>query len=340
MRGVFTSLKSATMGGIRLGTLIGVLLSALNFGGEIAFCQTASSYPERTVRLVVPFPAGGAVDIVARAFAEQLSAEWKQPVIVENVAGASGGIAAAQVARAPNDGYTLLAAVGTNTSILKALKPKVAFDPINDFTPISLFATFPNLLVVRPGISATNATELIALARGAPGKLTFASSGYGSSLHLAGEMFKLMSKTDLLHVPFTGSTPVTTALLGGHVDMVFDTMPSNWSAVQAGALRAIGVASKQRAPGLDKIASISDALPGYDVTTWEGILAPAGTPAAIVDKIAAAIQRVAQDPNFGKRMLDIGAVVASSTPAEFSTFIHSDYAKWKGVVSEAGLKIE
>jgi tripartite-type tricarboxylate transporter receptor subunit TctC len=223
---------------------------------------------------------------------------------------------------------------------LKALRPKLAFDPINDFAPVSLLATFPNLLVVRPGLSATNVPELIALARGAPGKLTFASSGYGSSLHLAGEMFKLMSKTDLLHVPFTGSAPATTPLLGGHVDMVFDTMPSNWSAVQAGALRAIAVASKQRAPGLEKIGAISDALPDYDVTTWEGMLTPAGTPPAIIDKIAAAVQRVAQDPNFAKRMLDIGAVVASSTPAGFSTFIHSDYAKWKRVVSEAGLKIE
>ena len=328
------------MDGTRIGTFVGVLLSAVSLCGEIALCQTASSYPERTVRLVVPFPAGGAVDSVARSFAEQLSTELKQPVIVENVGGASGGIAAAQVARAPNDGYTLLAAVGTNTSILKALRPKLAFDPINDFAPVSSLATFPNLLVVRPGIPATNVPELIALAREAPGKLTFASSGYGSSLHLAGEMFELMSKTELLHVPFTGSAPATTALLGGHVDMVFDTMPSNWSAVQAGALRAIGVASKQRAPGLENIASISDALPGYDVTTWEGILAPAGTPPAIVDKIAAAIQRVAQDPNFGKRMLDIGAVLASSTPAEFSTFIHNDYAKWKRVVSEAGLKID
>jgi tripartite-type tricarboxylate transporter receptor subunit TctC len=326
--------------GIRLGALIGVLLSAMTLGGGIALCQTASSYPERTVRLVVPFPAGGAVDVVARAFAEQLSAQWKQPVVIENVAGASGGIAAAQVARAPNDGYTLLAAVGTNTSILKALKPKLAFDPINDFAPISLIATFPNLLVVRPGIAATNVSELIALARAAPGKLTFASSGYGSSLHLAGEMFKLMSKTDLLHVPFTGSAPATTALLGGHVDMVFDTMPSNWSAVQAGALRAIGVASKQSAPGLEKIASISDALPGFDVTTWEGIVSPAGTPPAIVNQIAAAIARVAQDPAFANRMLDIGAVVASSTPAEFAAFIQNDCAKWQRVVSEAGLKID
>jgi tripartite-type tricarboxylate transporter receptor subunit TctC len=328
------------MSGIRLSAMIGVLLSALTLGGEVALCQTASSYPERAVRLVVPFSAGGAVDVVARALAEQLSAEWKQPVIVENVVGASGAIAAAQVARAPNDGYVLMTAVGTNTSILKVLRPKLAFDPVNDFTPISLFVTFPNLLVVRPGVPASNVTELIALARAEPDKLTFASSGYGSALHLAGEMFKLMSKTGLLHVPFAGSAPATTALLGGHVDMVFDTMPSNWSAVQAGTLRAIGVASKQRAPGLEKIASISDTLPGYDVTAWEGVVAPARTPSAIVDKVAVAIHRVTQDPSFSKRMLDIGAVVASSTPADFSAFIRSDYAKWQTVVSEAGLKVE
>jgi tripartite-type tricarboxylate transporter receptor subunit TctC len=302
--------------------------------------QEQEAFPQRTVRIVVPFPAGGAVDVVARILAEQLANSWKQPVVVENVVGASGSIASGQVSRAPKDGYTLLMAVGSNTSILKVVKAKLTFDPIGDFAPISLAVTFPNLLVVRPGIAATNVPELIALAKAKPGQLTFASSGYGSSLHLAGEMFKLMAGIDILHVPFTGSAPATTALLGGHVDMVFDTMPSNWSAIQSGALRAIGVASRQRAPGLEKIASVSDTLPRFDVTTWEGVLAPAGTPPAVLEKIAGNIRRVVASPEFAKRMLDIGAVASADTPAEFAAFIKDDYRKWQGLASSIGLKAE
>jgi tripartite-type tricarboxylate transporter receptor subunit TctC len=302
--------------------------------------DVAATYPERTVRLIVPFPAGGAVDIVARALAARLNAAWKQPVIVENIPGASGAIAAQNLFRSAKDGYTLMAAVGTTTSILKVLKPKLPFDPVNDFSPVSLVVTFPTVLAVRPDLPARDVGELVALLKANPGKYTFASSGYGSNLHLAGELFKLTTGTDILHVPFTGSAAAVSALLGGHVDMSFDAMPSIWSVAQAGKLRALGVAGPVRTPAAPDLPTISDTLPGFEVTAWEGILAPAGTPAGVVAKVSEEIQRIGKDPEFIKSMLEIGAVVGTSAPGEFAAFISSDHAKWQRVISQAGLKIE
>jgi tripartite-type tricarboxylate transporter receptor subunit TctC len=320
-------------------TLVGlsfVLLTGVPAHAE----DPAANYPDRIVRLLVPFPPGGAVDVVARTMAARLSAAWKQPVVVDNKPGASGAIAAAELARAPKDGYTLMAGVGTNTTILKVLKPNLPFDPMNDFAPVSLLATFPNVLVVRPDLPAKDVAGLIALARAEPGKLTFASSGYGSPLHLAGELFKIASGTDILHVPFTGSAPATAALLGGHVDMSFDTMPSIWSSVQAGKLRALGVASVQRTPAAPELPAISETLPGFGVTAWEGILAPAGTPDAIVSKIAADIRQILVDESFVSSMMAVGAVMTSDTPAAFAVFLKEDQAKWQKVISTAGVRME
>jgi tripartite-type tricarboxylate transporter receptor subunit TctC len=308
--------------------LAAVLICAASCVGGQALAQAAaSSFPERTVRIIVPFPAGGATDIVARALAERMSAAWKQPVIIENVAGATGAIGTAQAARAPRDGYTLIAGVGTTTAILNALKPNLAFDPINDFAPVSLITVFPNILVVRGDFPAANVGELIDVLRANPGKFTYATSGYGSSLHLAAELFKLTTKTDVVHVPYTGSAPAITALLGGHVDLIFDTIPSIWPSVQSGKLKALAVASRQRATAVPDLPAIAETLPGFDVTSWEGILAPAGTPAAVVAKIAEEIKRVAAEPSFAQSLLKLGAVATSSTPEEFAAFIAADYAK-------------
>src|SRR5712692_3538010 len=234
-----------------------VLLCAASSAERQALAQSAATtFPERNVRIIVPFPAGGATDIVARALAERMSAAWKQPVIIENVAGATGAIGAAQAARAPRDGYTLLAGVGTTTVILKVLKSNLAFDPINDFAAVSLVTTFPNILAVRGDFPAVNVKELIEVVKANPGKFTYASSGYGGSPHLAAELFKLATKTDIVHVPYPGSAPAITALLGGHIDLFFDTMPSIWPSVQSGKLRALGVASLQRTPAASDIPAI------------------------------------------------------------------------------------
>ena len=323
----------------RLSCFAALLLCAANPVQALAQAD-ATTFPERTVRIIVPFPAGGATDIVARALAERMSATWKQPVIVENIAGATGAIGTAQAARAPRDGYTLIAGVGTTTAILKALKPNLAFDPINDFAPISLIASFPNVLVVRGDFPAGNVKELIDVVKANPGKFTYASSGYGGSLHLAAELFKLTTKTDIVHVPYTGSAPAITALLGGHVDLIFDTIPSIWPSVQSGKLKALGVASLQRTPTAPEIPAIAETLPGFDVGSWEGILAPAGTPAPVVARIGDEIKRVAAEPSFVQSLLKLGALATSNTPEEFAAFINADYAKWQRVVKDAGIKTE
>lgn len=305
-----------------------------------AFAQ-ADGYPERTVRIIVPFPAGGATDIVARALAERLNAVWRQPVVIENIAGATGAIGSAQAARAPRDGYTMITGVGTTTAILKALKSNLPFDPIGDFAAVSLIATFPNILVTRADFPAANVAELIATAKTHPGRYTFASSGYGSSIHLAGELSKLTTGIDIVHVPYTGSAPAITALLGGHVDLIFDTMPSIWPSVRGGKLRALGLASLARTPAAPELPAIAETLPGFDVTSWEGLLVPVGTPAGVVSKIAGEIRRIAAAPAFATKLLELGAVATSSgTPEEFAAFIANDHAKWQRVVRAAGIKRE
>jgi tripartite-type tricarboxylate transporter receptor subunit TctC len=300
----------------------------------------AAHYPDKVVRLLVPFPPGGAVDVVARAFAARLSTVWKQPVVVDNKPGASGAIAAAELARAPKDGYTLMAAVGTNTSILKVLKPNLPFDPVASLAPVSRIATFPSILVVRPDLPAADFAQVVTLVKANPGKYTFASAGYGSPLHLAGELFKIATGTDVLHVPFTGSAPAVAALLGGHVDMSFDIMPSIWSSVQAGKLRALGVVSAEPTPLAPELPPLSKGLPEFEVTSWEGIVAPAGTPDAVVTAIARQIGIIAADPAFVKSMRDMGAVIAADSPADFADFIARDHAKWRKVIDEAHIATE
>jgi tripartite-type tricarboxylate transporter receptor subunit TctC len=321
-------------------TLVATSLVATSLAQTALAEGAATTFPERAVRIIVPFPAGGATDVVARALAERMSAGWKQPVVVENVPGATGSIGSAQAARAPRDGYTLVAGVGTTTAILKLLKPNLSFDPIGDFAPISLVTVFPNILVVRDGFPATNVKELIEAAKANPGKFTYASSGYGGSLHLAAELFKLTTKTDIVHVPFTGSAPAITALLGGHVDLIFDTLPSIWTTVQGGKLRALGVASLKRMPHAPEVPAIAETLPGFEVLSWEGILAPNGTPAPVIAKIAEEIKRAAADPAFLQSLLKVGAVGMSNTPEEFAAFINAEHAKWQRVVKEAGIKVE
>src|SRR5260370_31185421 len=199
--------------------------------------SAAATFPERTVRIIVPFPAGGATDIVARALAERMSAAWAQAVIIENVSGATGAIGAAQAARAPRDGHTLVTGVGTTTAILKALKPNLAFDPINDFVAISLITAFPNVLVVRGDFPAADVAQLIEVVKANPGKFTYASSGFGGSLHLAAELFKLTTRTDIIQVPYAGSAPAITALPGGHCDLIFHTIPAILPSVHPGRLQ-------------------------------------------------------------------------------------------------------
>jgi len=312
---------------------------AVTLFGTKANAQPAGAYPEKTVRIIVPFPAGGATDIIARLVSERLSSVWNRPVVVENVSGAAGATGTAQGAKAAPDGYSLLTATGTTTTLLPHLRANLPYDPIRDFTAVSLLCTFANILVVRPEVPAQSVSELIALVRANPGKYTYASTGYGASPHLSAEWFKLITKTDILHVPFTGSAPALPALLGGHVDMMFDTMPSVWPLVQEGKLRALGVTTAARLPFLPDLPAIAETLPGYDVTSWLGIMVPTDTPADIRDKISTELVKFLREPAVVQRFKELTAVVASSTPDEFAAYLRRDYEKWRSVVKDTGIRL-
>jgi len=321
--------------------LLGVLIvCALALAVTAAQAQTAASYPERTVRIIVPFPAGGATDILARLVAERLSAAFGRPVVVENLSGAAGATGTAAAAKAAADGYTLLTAVATTTTLLPHLRSDLPYDPIRDFATVTLVASFPNLLVVRPAVPANDVKQLIELVRANPGKFSYASTGFGASPHLSAEWFKLLTKTDILHVPFTGSGPALPALLGGHVDMMFDTMPSVLPLAQEGKLRALGVTTAERVPFLPDIPAIAETLPDYDVTSWLGIVVPAGTPADVRAKIAAPLRGFIEEPQVVQRLKELGAVAAKpNTPEEFAAWMRKDYDKWRRIVRETGIKL-
>ena len=315
-----------------------VALTICSLASAEARAQT--SYPEKSVRLIVPFPAGGATDILARLIAERLAGAFGKPVVVENVSGAAGATGTAQAARAAPDGYTLLTAVATTTTLLPHLRRDLPYDPLRDFDAVTLVASFPNLLVVRPAVPATDVRQLIDLLRASPGKLSYASSGFGASPHLSAEWFKLITKTDVLHVPFTGSAPALPALLGGHVDLMFDTLPSVLPLVQEGKLRALGVTTAERVPFLPNIPAIAETLPDFDVTSWLGIVVPAGTPAEIRARIAAPLAEFIREPAVVARLRDVGAVAARpNTPEEFAAWMRKDHDKWGRVVRETGIKL-
>jgi tripartite-type tricarboxylate transporter receptor subunit TctC len=263
-----------------------------------------------------------------------------KPVVVENMSGAAGATGTAAAAKAPPDGYTLLTAVATTTTLLPHLRRDLPYDPLRDFEAVTLIASFPNLLVVRPAVAATNVRELIDLLRANPGKYSYASSGFGASPHLSAEWFKLLTKTDILHVPFTGSAPALPALLGGHVDLMFDTLPSVLPLALEGKLRPLGVTTAERVPFLPNIPAIAETLPDFDVTSWLGIVVPAGTPAEIRARIAAPLTDFIREPAVVARLRELGAVAAKpNTPQEYAAWIRRDYEKWDRVVRETGIKL-
>ena len=313
---------------------------AFLFSSFCAEARAQATYPEKSVRLIVPFPAGGATDILARLVAERLAGAFGKPVVVENVSGAAGATGTAQAAKAAPDGYTLLTAVATTTTLLPHLRRDLPYDPLRDFDAVTLVASFPNLLVVRPALPATDVRQLIDLLRANPGKYSYASSGFGASPHLSAEWFKLITKTDVLHVPFTGSAPALPALLGGHVDLMFDTLPSVLPLVQEGKLRALGVTTAERVPFLPNIPAIAETLPDFDVTSWLGVVVPAGTPADIRARIAAPLAEFIRDLAVVARLRDVGAVAAKpNTPEEFAAWMRKDHDKWGRVVRETGIKL-
>ena len=317
------------------------LLSAMLVLAPVALAETPSPYPSKPIRLVVPFPAGGTTDSLARAVAQKLSEAWGQQVIVDNRPGAGGNIGSDIVAKAAPDGYTLvMGTVGTH-AINPSLYRKMPYDHVKDFAPVILVAGVPNVLVVNPSLPVHTVRELIDYAKANPGKLNFASSGNGTSIHLSGELFKTMAGVQMTHVPYKGSAPALTDLMGGQVQLMFDNLPSSLQLIQAGKLRAIAVTSTARAAALPDVPTIAESgLPGFEASSWFGVLAPAGTPREIVTKLNATIAAWLATPDAKDKLLSQGAIAAGGTPEAFARHIDAETAKWAKVVKMSGAHID
>ena len=303
----------------------------------LALPALAGPYPDKPVRLVVPFLAGGATDFMARSLGQKLAERLGQAVIVDNRAGAGGSLGAEAVATAAPDGYTLLFATMGSLAINPSIYKSLRYDPIKSFEPVSLTHSTSNVLVVHPSVNATSVAELVALARKKPGELNFASAGNGTTSHLSGELLKSLAGVDMVHVPYKGSAPAMTDFLGGRISMMFDTTSNFVEHVKSGRLRALGVTGPKRSA-----ASISETpgLANYDMTLWLGVLAPAGTPKDIIVRLQHDIAAVMSTPEMHKQMADAGIDVRLSTPQEFSALIRSDMAKWAVVVKRSGMRLE
>jgi len=307
-----------------------------------------NTWPTKPVRIVVPFAAGGTTDILARAIAPELSKAFGQQFIVDNRAGAGGNLGAELVARAPNDGYTLLmGTVGTH-GINRALYPKLPFDPIKDFAPVTLVAAVPNVMEMNAdkakALNIRNVQDFIKYAKANPGKLNMASSGSGTSIHLAGELFKSMTGTFMAHIPYKGSGPALLDMVGGNADVMFDNLPSSMAQIKGGKLTALAVTSAQRSPALPDIPTVEEAggpaLKGYEASSWFGLLAPAGTPPEIVNRIQQEVAKSLGTPAIKEKMLAQGAIPSGNSPADFSKLIASEHTKWAKVVKDSGAKVD
>ena len=301
----------------------------------------AQSYPNKPIRIVCPFPPGGAVDIASRAVAHELTQILGQPVTVDNRPGAGGNIGADMVAKSAPDGYTLLMTTSGILAINPALYSKIPFDSLKDFAPVSMVVSLNNVLVVNPAFPAKSVKDVIALAKAQPGKLTYASSGNGTSIHLSGELFKSMTGVDMLHIPYKGSAPAVTDLLGGQVNMMFDNIPSSLPHIRAGKLHALGVTGPKRSPLLPDVPTIAEAgVPGYESYVWFGIVAPAGTPHEIIAKLHAELAKAAVTPSFHDRLTEQGYDVLSSTPEQMAGSIRNEIAKWGKIVKASGARVD
>lgn len=297
----------------------------------------ADDYPSRPIKLLVGASPGGTTDTMARAIAQPLSVLLGRPVLVENRPGAGGNLAAEAVAKSAPDGYTLLVSFTSHT-INATLYPKLPFDPVTDFTPISMISTVPSLLVGNPKLPARNLQELITLAKTKPDTLTIAVGGIGSSLHLAGDKFKMMADIRILNVPYKGTAPALTDVLGGQIDMMFISLVTGTEQVRAGRLRAYGVTSPRRQPSFPDLPAIGEIVKGFESTAWFGVFGPAKLPAAITEKLNAATVAALNDPRMRAQLENEGAVPAPSSASDFAAFVRDDVQRWAPIVRQSGAR--
>ncbi len=315
--------------------LLGVLVTAS------ASAALAQSFPAKPLRFIVPFPPGGSADILARTIGQKMSEGLGQSVVIDNRPGAGTAIGAEATAKSAADGYTIMIGTVSSHAINPSLNAKLAYDPIRDFTPISPVASIPFALLVHPSLPAKNIEELIEVARSKPGVLNFSSAGNGTSNHLAGELFKSMARIDLVHIPYKGSAPALNDLLAGQVNMMFDLVLTAAPHVKAGTVRAVAVTGKARSGVLPNVRTIAESgLPGYEVSAWFGIFAPANVPSPIVQSLNKEVVRIMQLPDVRERLAGQGAEPMSGSSEAFAEFVRIELAKWSGVVKAAGMRSE
>ncbi len=301
----------------------------------------AQQYPSSPIRLVVPFAAGGTSDTVGRILAEKLNNRFKVAVVVDNRPGAGGNIGSDIVSHAAPDGYTMLLGTVATHGINASLYKKLSFDPVKDFAPVSLVASTPSVLMINPSVPVDSVPELIAYAKAHPGQLNFGSSGNGSSHHLAGELFNSLAGTQITHIPYRGTAAAQVDLISGQIQVLFDTLPSAMPHVKAGKLKALAVTSAKRDPSLPNLPTIAETgLAGYEVGSWYGVLLPAGTPPAIVDKVSTAIAEIVRMPEVSAKLLAQGATPVGGTPQEFAAHIRRELDKWAVVIKNSGARID
>ena len=316
---------------------VSVALAVMLLGQPVA----AATFPDHPVRIVVPFPAGGSNDVVARFLGMKLYEVWGQQVIIDNRPGAGGNIGAEMVARSAPDGYTLLLTAPGPLAVNQSLYPHLPFDPMVDFAPVALVASVQIVLAVNPEVKATNVRELIALAKHSPGKINFGSSGYGSTNHLAGELFKKLAGIDIVHVPYRGAAPAMNDLVAGQIPMLFDNMPAIQPQALAGAIRPLAVAGASRSPLFPQLPTMVEAgVPGFEASSWFGLVAPAKIPPDVMNRLTDAVMKVLRDPDLAKKLADVGAEPGSLSGGEFGAYLHSEADKWGKVVKDANVVIQ
>jgi tripartite-type tricarboxylate transporter receptor subunit TctC len=314
-------------------------LSPLLFTWGSAVAQT--NYPTRTVRIVLGFGPGTSPDVALRVFADKLSQEWGKPVVIENAVGSSGNIAGERVARAEPDGHTLLFAASSGIVISPSLYKKMSYDPVRELKPISILYSHPNILVVHKDVAANTAQELVALARARPGAMNVASAGTGTTQHLSAEMFRRMADVDIVHVPYSGGTNLMTDLLAGRVDFFFGIPTNVLAQVRDGGVRALAVTSAKRFPGAPELPTMAESgFPDFEMTVWWGLLAPSGTPPALIETLHRATAQVLALPEMRKRFEEMTVEPVGNSPAEFLAVIAEELPKWAKLISEAGIKLD
>ena len=321
----------------KLELVVSLLAAALSCAALPALAE----YPDKPVKIIVPYPPAGTTDILARMIAQRLSERMKQPFVIENRPGAGGAIGSVAVAKSPADGYTLLMATVNSHGINSALFKNLPYDAVKDFAPITIVGSTPNVLMVNPSVPAKTLAELLALARAKPGGLNFGSTSQGGSPHMSGELLKSMTGVDIAHIPYKGAGPMLIDLIGGQVQLGFDNLPSSIGHIRSGKLRAIAVTTAKRFPGAPEIPTMAESgVPGYEVSAWFGLLAPAGTPKPVIDALYTNIAAILKRPEVVKQLFDLGAEPGGNTPEAYARQIAADVEKWKKVVAATGVKAE